>query len=644
MKHAQSRDVQQLSMRLKTTDTGRRHGSLVTLLAVLASLFVVKRYVSVRRIVTIFAQCCGSSPCILPPMCTKNRLWDQHVELTRLRAATYDQVSSGREARGVNTARKSRAGDTSLGSGMSSAMEDTKATTGCDRQANQPLFYSVRPKTKQPVTDIRGINVKLPTAKDIAPRPHPSSSIASIDSVERGHVTGWACHRSSSALTRSSAHIYALVDDTVVASVDVADTYRDQDVPSDISVICAESSEPDNNAGSSEERNAKVFKFDIDLPPLPVGIHNLRVLIEDDGVGKSLDSSSPSDTQDPTGSVNSSSITSSHAQDGPKSSLIEAFHSPLRFEESVNELSMAAIIKRKDEIITHRNNLLTKLWNEVHTQLPWRRYEADALDIPIDTLGDGSKEPDLLAFIIVRSDAVRQDHRNAIRNTWWKTLKENNMMASFFVETQYSGPHKDALDKEMKDHPDITPMSLGPEKSEEVDRVLYALHHAVKHHDALFYFLVSDGMLVVPSNLQKYLKKKAVEGNVFMGCMKSGGIVTDDDKGWYEPQHWRFGDGKDKVYPQHARSAMFGFSRLVARHLARSKEVLQRYAHPDTTIGTWMLGLNVEYDNNDDFCADWRLCMANRKPMGAKDPACDGICQAQDMDQSWKVCSKDSSS
>ena len=550
------------------------------------------------------------------------------MELVKLRATLGEpRRGTGAGQNGGHVARKTRGGDADAATNSHTSGPGDDADAGCGR-SRTPLFYSVRPKTSRAAKDIEGIGVELPAAGDVAVDPDETSSVASVDSVEGGRVFGWACHRSSKSSSTESVYVYAIVDDTVVAAVDVMDTYGNRELSTEVQEICLMKGEADPGV--------MVFKFDIGLPPLPQGIHTLRVLIRDAGAPDSQEYSKAgthsSESSGPSGPSESSRSPSAAA-------LVEAFHSPLMFEETVNEPSMAAIIKRKDEIITHRNNLLTKIWNEVHTQLPWRRYEQDAVDIPLgDLRGGGGDAPDLLAFIVVRSNPGRQEQRAAIRKTWEKNLEGNRMMSRFFVETQFSGPHKDALDREMTQNHDILPITLNADRSEETDGLLGALHYAVKHHDASFYFVVADDLLVLPHNLRKYLTKKLTDGNTYMGCMKSGAIVTDAEKMWYEPLHGRFGDGKGKVYPTHARSAMFGFSRLVARHLARSREVLQRYAHTDTTIGTWMLGLDVVYDDNEHFCADWRSCSVGDKPMGAKDPACEGMCHPQNMEEGWKLC------
>jgi len=537
----------------------------------------------------------------------------------------------------AHAGRKSRIGGESTADASSDARSAASGaeTVGCGR--HEPLYYSVRPKAKD-VGAVEGIGVELPAAEAaIVKKPAAEASIAAIDSVEAGRVTGWACHRSASR--PPSAHMYAVVDGTVVAAADVTTVLRDVDVATAVADTCrGGESVNDNGNGnvtdSAEAGKPVVFAFDIELPLLPHGIHELRVFVDD--------ASAPNG---PSGPSAPNGKSAPEIQSAIKSTLVEAFHSPLKFEESSNEPSMAAIIKRKDEIITHRNNLLIKIWNEVETQLPWKRYERDAADIPLGDAGGSGRDtpdrPDTLAVILVRSDPSNGSRRDLIRKSWGATSKmsDNNLMLRFFVDGQFTGPHKEVLEGELKEHGDIVQINLTPDKSDEVDRILFSLHHAVKHHDASFYFFVADQMIVMPGVLRKYLTRKLNSGNHYMGCMKSGEVVDEEGKMWYEPLHDRFGRGDSKRYPLHARAAMFGFSRFVARHVARSKEVLQKYSNSDVTVGTWMLGLDVEYDDNPDFCRVAAACLASgSKPMGIKEPSCDGICEAYAYEDYWKTC------
>jgi hypothetical protein len=470
---------------------------------------------------------------------------------------------------------------------------DSNGLKGFDRSQDSwsPLFYSTRPKAKGSgtVDEVTGIGVELP---EKIVKVSPTTSVASVNNVEAGYASGWACHRfQSSSFAQNSAQIYAVVDGTIVASAVVAEIEKS---PSpDIVETC-----------SIGEEIPDILMFNISLPPLPQGIHELRVLLQN---GKN------------------------------ETAFVEAFHSPLMFEESTIDPGLLSVIQRKDEIITHRNNLLNKLWNEINTQLPWKRYEKDAKEIP-DELG--SETPEHLAVILVRSDPSKGERRASVRKTWGasKAQEGSKVVVRFLIESQFAGPHKAALDKEMKTYDDILSLSLGTSRSSETNRLLFGLHQAVKQFDASFYLFADDAMLILPSRLQRYLSRKISEGNAYMGCMKSGDIVTEEGKGWYEPEHWRFGAGETKTYPQHARTHFFGFSRFVARHLARSREVLHSYSHLDTTIGTWMLGLDVNFDDNGDFCCDVDTCTTQNTCMALMNPGCDGICDTTKVMELWKRC------
>ena len=53
---------------------------------------------------------------------------------------------------------------------------------------------------------------------------------------------------------------------------------------------------------------------------------------------------------------------------------------------------------------------------------------------------------------------------------------------------------------------------------------------------------------------------------------------------------------------RHASGQFYGVSAPVARYIARSAAVLRRYANEDITVGSWMLGLDVEYVDERRMC------------------------------------------
>ena len=53
---------------------------------------------------------------------------------------------------------------------------------------------------------------------------------------------------------------------------------------------------------------------------------------------------------------------------------------------------------------------------------------------------------------------------------------------------------------------------------------------------------------------------------------------------------------------RHASGQFYGISAPVARYVARSASVLYKYANEDITVGSWMVGLDVEYVDERRMC------------------------------------------
>ena len=476
---------------------------------------------------------------------------------------------------------------------------------GCHADA---LFYSIRSDKDKPVR-LHSIGINIPLDEEMS-EPSSASTIASLDRVEAGHISGWACHRSG---LDGPVKAYMAVDDVVFTQIDIETIFNSP--PSEVSQVCT-AEQQEEEEGEQQKTTARIFSFNVSFPPITSGIHKLRMFLEDGSKAQ--------------GDV----------------SFVEAYHSPLFFEESTVDPSANTIISRKDSIITQRNNQLTQLWNEIQTQIPWRRAEMDAAAMSLSK----PKESSCPAVILVQSEAQNQDRRNAIRKTWAESVGESGIIVNFIIDNRFSGPHKGTVDKELATYTDMIPVDLQISKSQYADRMLHGLYYAVKKYDASFYFISHDNMLILPDRLEKYLKPLTGKGNIYMGCMKSGQVVTDEDSAWFEKDFWRFGDKPSKStnpqYPRHATGNLYGFSSAVARHLARSREVLQIYANEDTTVGTWMLGLQVTYIDEKLFCCDISSCNAesktshDQKCMAYVEGNCDGVCSSDGMFTFYKSCTQ----
>jgi len=122
----------------------------------------------------------------------------------------------------------------------------------------------------------------------------------------------------------------------------------------------------------------------------------------------------------------------------------------------------------------------------------------------------------------------------------------------------------------------------------------------VRLWDAAFYVKMDDDVYLNIPGLIAMLKTYKNKPRVYMGCMKSTEVVVDSASRWYEPEHARFGDGK--MYMRHTAGPIYIVSKEIAVFLAVARDLLHEYKHEDVSVGSWMLGLNVDYEDNKLLC------------------------------------------
>jgi len=82
--------------------------------------------------------------------------------------------------------------------------------------------------------------------------------------------------------------------------------------------------------------------------------------------------------------------------------------------------------------------------------------------------------------------------------------------------------------------------------------------------------------------------------------MKSGDVISDEGKAWYEPDWWKFGD--EKSYFRHASGALLILSKNLAEYININSASLKAYAHDDISVGSWMMGLQSTYIDDNRLC------------------------------------------
>ncbi|KAM3240318.1 hypothetical protein ACQJBY_053789 [Aegilops geniculata] len=165
---------------------------------------------------------------------------------------------------------------------------------------------------------------------------------------------------------------------------------------------------------------------------------------------------------------------------------------------------------------------------------------------------------------------------------------------------------------------------------------------AVSLWDADFYVKVDDDVHVNIATLGQILSKQAWKPRVYMGCMKSGPVLSEKGVRYYEPEHWKFGEPGNKYF-RHATGQLYAISKDLATYISINKHVLHKYINEDVSLGSWFLGLDVEHIDDRRLCCgtppdcEWKA-QAGNTCAASFDWKCSGICNSEG--RIWEVHNK----
>lgn len=215
-----------------------------------------------------------------------------------------------------------------------------------------------------------------------------------------------------------------------------------------------------------------------------------------------------------------------------------------------------------------------------------------------------------LAVIGIVTGFGRKSNRDAIRKSWLPTgaslkkLEEEKGVIVRFVIGR-SANRGDSMDRDVDEEnmltKDFIVLDNLVEASEDISKKTKAfLVHAADTWDAEFYAKVNDDVYVNIDGFGAVLSTYWDNPRVYIGCMKSGEVFSELGHKWYEPDWWKFGDGK--TYFRHASGEIFVISRAIAQFLSINRAILRTYAHDDVTVGSWFIGLDVKHVHEGKLC------------------------------------------
>ncbi|KAL7150923.1 hypothetical protein ABFS83_05G146100 [Erythranthe nasuta] len=201
--------------------------------------------------------------------------------------------------------------------------------------------------------------------------------------------------------------------------------------------------------------------------------------------------------------------------------------------------------------------------------------------------------------------------RNIMRGSWMSKdalakLEERGIVVRFVIGRSVN--RGDSLDRNIDEENRATKDFLildGHEEAQEelADKAKKFFSTAVKLWDAEFYIKIDDNVDLKLDGLIELLESRHGQDSAYIGCMKSGDVVTQEGRPWYEPEWWKFGD--QKSYLRHAAGSIFILSKNLAQYININSASLKAYAHEDTSVGSWMMGIQATYIDDTSLCCNY---------------------------------------
>ncbi|PQQ08589.1 putative beta-1 3-galactosyltransferase 12 [Prunus yedoensis var. nudiflora] len=187
------------------------------------------------------------------------------------------------------------------------------------------------------------------------------------------------------------------------------------------------------------------------------------------------------------------------------------------------------------------------------------------------------------------------------------------------------GRSKDAkkmagVQKEIDKYRDFLVIDVNEEYLNLPWKTLAFFKAAFQLFEADYYVKVDDDIYLRPDRLATLLAKERTHSQTYIGCMKKGPVITDPKMKWYEKSGHLIGN----EYFRHAYGPIYVLSAEVVASLAIARNnSLRMFSNEDVTIGSWMLAMNVNHEDNRALC-DPRCTPTSIAVWDI--PKCSGLC------------------
>ncbi|KAL0365843.1 UNVERIFIED_CONTAM: Beta-1,3-galactosyltransferase 7 [Sesamum radiatum] len=247
------------------------------------------------------------------------------------------------------------------------------------------------------------------------------------------------------------------------------------------------------------------------------------------------------------------------------------------------------------------------------------------------------------AFMVIGINTAfsSRKRRDSVRETWMpqgeqlrKLEQEKGIVVRFMIgHSATSNSILDrALDSEEAQHQDFLRLEHveGYHELSAKTKIFFAT--AISKWDADFYVKVDDDVHVNLGTLAATLARHRSKPRVYIGCMKSGPVLSQKNVKYHEPEYWKFGEEGNKYF-RHATGQIYAISKDLATYISINQPILHKYANEDVSLGSWFIGLEVEHIDERNMCCgtppdcEWKA-QAGNVCIASFDWSCSGICKS----------------
>ncbi|TKY74327.1 Beta-1,3-galactosyltransferase 7 [Spatholobus suberectus] len=269
--------------------------------------------------------------------------------------------------------------------------------------------------------------------------------------------------------------------------------------------------------------------------------------------------------------------------------------------------------------------------------------ESGISDSNASTTASGQGTPRKKAFIVIGINTAfsSRKRRDSVRETWMpqgeqllQLEREKGIVIRFMIgHSATSNSILDrAIDSEEAQHKDFLRLEHVEGYHELSAKTKIFFSTAVAVWDADFYVKVDDDVHVNLGVLATTLARHRSKPRVYIGCMKSGPVLSRKDVKYHEPEFWKFGEEGNKYF-RHATGQIYAISKDLATYISINQLILHKYANEDVSLGAWFIGLEVEHIDDRNMCCgtppdcEWKA-QAGNICVASFDWSCSGICKS----------------